>query len=104
MGLAFPKGVTAKARIAKVRAARQSVDRRENVKVRVRSGGRCEMVIDHRCGNRAVHVHHLLSGIGTRARGSSCLAENKLHLCESHHAEIHAHVLRPDGPRYRRVR
>ena len=77
-------------------------DRKESAKVKKRSGGRCEAVVDDRtpfgrCGRRAVHVHHLLSGIGVRARGRSRLAEHKLHVCDRCHADIHGHVLRRVG-------
>lgn len=107
------------------RKARAALDTAQNEKVLVRSGGRCEVDFiggvsavaetiwfaqtgEHprnRCIRRAVHVHHRLSGIGTRARGASALAENKLHVCEKCHSEIHAHVLVPDGASFfRRLR
>ena len=86
------------------RKALKSADLHENTKVKARSGGRCEMVDGVRCTYQAAHVHHLLGGIGVRGRGESRLAANKLHLCERCHSEIHAHILVPDGPRWRRVR
>ena len=84
IGVRFPKGPTHRKRINAVRRARKSIDLSENEKVRERSGGRCE-----RCGRRAVHVHHLMSGIGVRGRGASALAENKLHLCVECHQRAH---------------
>lgn len=119
--LPHAKGVTAKARIAKVRSARQSVDRRESAKVKVRSGGRCEVIEAHpnswsqlsfslkRCQRAAIHVHHLLSGRGVRARGASALQDNKLAVCGLCHADIHdRRLVRADDtngkPTYRRVK
>lgn len=97
------------------RTARKSADDAENTKVKARSGGRCEVYVKKfpdfregllvwwRCPRRAVHVHHLMGGIGVRGRGASAKASNKLHLCETCHREIHAHVLVPDGPHFRRL-
>lgn len=84
-------------------------DLSENAKVKARSGGRCEMTMRgsfgvYCCQRRAVHVHHLIGGIGVRGRGDSAKAENKLHLCDRCHSDIHAHVLVPDGKQFRRVK
>ena len=58
-----------------------------------------------RCARRAVHVHHLMGGIGVRGIGDSALAVNKVHACASCHKAIHAHVLLPlGGVRFQRVR
>src|SRR3990167_2409825 len=91
--LLHPKGVTAKARIAKVRSARQSVDRRESAKVKARSEGWCEVMRlgpfgDYRCVLKANQVHHMLGGIGTRGRNRSALAEHKQHVCDTCHQLI----------------
>ena len=115
--LPYAKGVTAKARIAKVRSARQSVDRRESAKVKARSGGICELQSVDQCGvvpclDLAVHVHHLMGGHGVRGRSESARSERKLHVCARHHREIHGGTLQriPQWPlplwtdRYRRVR
>jgi len=88
-------------------------DAQESDKVRVRSGGRCEMPIhvkdlkppirEHvrhevllacldntvaRCTERATEVHHLIGGIGRRGRGDSALAKHKVHLCKAHHDDV----------------
>lgn len=79
------------------RASVRNEDRAENQLVKARSGGQCELIVGRaRCGRRAAHVHHLISGIGRRnlAPGSICHTA-KLHLCECCHAEIHGHVLVP---------
>ena len=90
---------------------RVSIDDKESDKVKARSGGQCEVrwfgatgQVEYRCQRRAVHVHHMLGGIGVRGRGASALAENKVHACDKCHADIHAHVLVPvNGRLYRRV-
>jgi|SRR3990167_736806 len=60
------------------------IDREESRDVVSRSGGRCEVVIvgDGRCRRRALSVHHMIGGSGTRARGLSVLAAHKLHVCD----------------------
>lgn len=98
MGLAFPKPRPQKLQKADRTAQRVSRDEAESKKVRVRSGGRCEMWVKSlrelaRCKRRAVHVHHLLGGIGVRGRGDSAEASRKLHLCNSCHSDLHSHVL-----------
>jgi hypothetical protein len=106
-----------------IRRQREVNDDRESDKVKARSKGQCEVYelegIEGerykrkavRCKRRAVHVHHMLGGNGTRARGKSALAIHKQHLCNQCHSDIHAHVLRRFGqvePRftdeYERVR
>jgi hypothetical protein len=92
---------------ADVRKKRESLDDKESDKVKVRSKGQCEVVELHpeskyramavRCKRRAVHVHHMLSGNGVRARGKSALAEHKQHLCDQCHSDIHGKVLRRFG-------
>lgn len=112
MGLAFPKPRPSSLDRKDRKAARQRVDRAENVKVKARSGGVCEVRwfgatgrVEYRCQRRAIHVHHKLSGVGVRGRGASALAANKLHLCDRCHSDIHAHVLLPHvTDTYRRVR
>lgn len=110
----FPKPRPAALERQDRRKALKKADVSENDKVRARSGGRCEMVVDSgailgvgvlsHCRRRAIHIHHRLSGIGVRGRGKSALAENKFHLCQTCHSEIHAHILVPDGDYFRRVK
>lgn len=81
------------------------IDRDENLIVKLRSQGQCEVVyvaanvirhkLEWRCAHRGAHIHHLISGIGRRNRGISILAEHKLHVCAECHMEIHGHVLKP---------
>lgn len=105
--------------------------RTEHAKVKARSTGQCEIRLalaadelleryagyalraHRRCARRAVHIHHLISGIGRRNVGKSIEAAHKLHVCELHHEEIHGHVLKPTDEatrydaatvRYERVR
>ena len=107
----LPKGPTRAAlKMARDRL-RETLDRAESAKVRVRSGGQCEVwVTDQRCRHRASEVHHLLGGIGRRGRGESCLARCKLHVCRTCHRLITSHRLQRIGSamphwadRYRRV-
>lgn len=102
----FPKPRPAKLERQDRRRARQSADEAENVKVRARSRGYCELMTSAkwRCNRPARHIHHKIGGWGKRARGVSILAVNKLHLCPGCHADVHAHVLVPDGAYFRRVR
>lgn len=110
MSLSFPKPRPTKLEKADRVKLREALDRAENDKVKVRSGGRCEAYIStpttivQRCAKRAFYVHHRLGGIGVRGRGQSALAENKLHLCNVCHSDIHAHVLVPDGEHFRRLK
>ena len=107
---AVPKPRPAKLERQDKRTARKSLDESENRKVKARSGGRCEARILAsatlwlRCQKPARHVHHRIGGWGKRARGTSALAANKLHVCELCHSDIHAHVLVPEGDYFRRVR
>lgn len=89
------------------RKALEARDKRESDKVKIRSGGGCEVVVVNgtRCHSRAAHVHHLISGIGVRGVGTSALARHKVHCCVACHTAIHAHVLLPlGGVRFQRVR
>jgi hypothetical protein len=102
---------------AKRLTTRAATDEQESDKVKARSKGQCEVIEAipnawskksftlKRCPKRALHVHHLLGGIGVRGRGKSALADNKLHLCPDCHSDIHAHVLvkfSEDGREWRR--
>jgi hypothetical protein len=114
----FKEDITpAKLEKAKRTARRVATDDEESDKVKARSKGQCEVIealrndwapksfTMKRCPKRALHVHHLLGGIGVRGRGKSALAENKLHLCPDCHSDIHAHVLvkfSEDGKEWRR--
>lgn len=66
------------------------LDDRESVKVRARSGGRCEIDVvgEGRCFRRADHVHHMIGGWKRRARGESALAIRKQHACAPCHLDI----------------
>ena len=90
----FPKGPTGKELKSEKQRELARGEDRENVKVKERSGGRCEHVygVGLRCPAPAVHIHHILKGLGVRGRGPSALAENKLHLCFIHHIREHGHV------------
>lgn len=96
--------VPAKQAKAQRTAARLATDDEESDKVKVRSGGRCEVVWHWRrarrvmrCDKRAVHVHHMIGGWGKRARGKSILAEHKQHVCAECHENIGGHLLRRIG-------
>jgi hypothetical protein len=85
------------------RKTRQTGDERENVKVKARSGGQCEVFWELktqavRCTNRAVPgVHHMIGGWGRRARGESIKAERKQDVCQRCHDLITSHRLRRIG-------
>ena len=111
-----------------------TTDRKEQAKVKARSGGRCEMIemvsveswpaeiaegmaptrkLRFRCIRRASENHHLIGGIGRRNKGRSIMAEHRLHCCDRCHQDITHKVLIPvDGTkkecaatvRYERVR
>lgn len=68
--------------------AREAADERENVKVRARSGGRCEVKSPDRCERIANQIHHMIGGSGNRARGKSLLAKHKQHVCGTCHPLI----------------
>ena len=88
------------------RKAIEARDRRESAKVKVRSGGQCEVRTGAvRCTHRAAHIHHLLGGFGVRGLGDSALPKNKAHVCVDCHKAIHAHVLVPlGGVRFQRIK
>lgn len=101
-GYLYAKGRPAALLRQDVKHARASLDEQESAKVRIRSQGRCEVweqlelkrgAIAVRCKRRAVHVHHLLPGNGTRARGESAKSIRKLHTCTDCHSAIHNKVL-----------
>ncbi|MDA2953623.1 MAG: hypothetical protein O2976_03290 [Actinomycetota bacterium] len=84
--LAFPKPVPLMLERQQRRACHEAHERRENAKVRTRSGGRCEVVLgEARCRKAGREVHHLLGGHGRRGRGASALASHKVHTCVEHH-------------------
>lgn len=94
-GFAYPKPTPQTEIRRQRRMALCLTDRAEHAKVKARSGGRCEAVIaGERCRERAVHDHHLKSGWGVRNVGDSILAANRVHLCVTHHQQIHAKLLR----------
>ena len=115
MGLKFPKPRPAALDRADRRKALKAADEAENKKVRARSGGQCDVVIERyaephdsdpfnrwcltfsRCGRRATQVHHMIGGWGKRARGNSKLAEHKQYCCNTCHKEITGHVLKRVG-------
>lgn len=70
---------------------KESFDAAESARVKVRSGGRCEVIgiRGGRCPHRASEVHHLLGGSGRRAVGESAKAENKLHVCAGFDGSCH---------------
>lgn len=80
-------------------AKRAALDEHENKEVRIRSEGRCEVIVDggrlaeKRCRRRAFHIHHMVSGWGRRARGPSLLAQHKQHVCAQCHDLITRHLL-----------
>ena len=75
-----------------------SEDRAERKKCRLRSGGRCEVILvthkseesaieQKRCKRKATTNHHLLGGIGRRNIGASILAAHRIDMCgECHNA------------------
>ena len=87
--LAFPKPVPQMIERQARRACQKAREHRENVVVRKRSGGRCEVVLGGmRCRKAGREVHHLLGGHGRRGRGASALATHKVHTCVEHHRLI----------------
>ena len=107
--LPFPKGRPRALDKAVRRKALEAFDTRESAKVKLRSGGLCEVqeeFRDHwtRCGRHATDVHHLMGGIGVRGVGDSALAVNKVRVCRVCHRLIHNHILRSlGGVRFERV-
>ena len=93
-GLKFPKGASPKAHRKTVLRSRHKIDEIGSDEVRARSGGRCEIVIDHvRCPRKATQVHHMLKGRGQRGRGQSALALYKQHACVFCHSRIELRVV-----------
>ena len=96
-GLRHPKPPATTDRAAR-KGAQRAKDRRESEKVRVRSGGRCEVFVSSgywrfdchpgRCYRRAVHVHHMLSGHGNRLSAKGVEAKRKQHVCDTCHQDI----------------
>lgn len=105
------KGIPLAAQKAERLRKRQTIDERESEKVKARSGGRCEVVVDgRRCSRRAFEVHHLLGGHGVRGRGLSAKAAAKQHCCQVCHSAITSHRIQRIGSavphytdRYRKV-
>jgi len=104
-GLRFPKPRPAALERQDRRRERTTRDEAENMSVRARSGGRCEVTEDllssdlppRRCRRRAWHIHHMIGGWGRRARGPSILAEHKQHVCAECHEAITRHILQRVG-------
>ena len=96
--LAFPKPEPWFLQHQEKKATRSLLEIKENLKVRLRSGGQCEVIIKgQRCQRRAFTIHHMLSGWGVRGRGASALANHKQHVCDGprgHHRLITGHVLK----------
>ena len=87
--LAFPKPVPQFVERQQRRACQQARERGENVTVKKRSGGRCEVVLgETRCRRPGREIHHLLGGHGQRGRRDSVLATHKVHTCVAHHRLI----------------
>jgi len=99
----YGKGKPLRTQIDEAKEAWQKVDERESRKVRKRSGGRCEVVIEGvRCQRRAFEVHHHIGGFGARGRGESALSHNKSHTCRDCHHRITCKTLvHISGNRYR---
>ena len=103
MGLMFPKPRPCKLEKADRLKVRVSIDDRGSDQAKARSGGRCEVwvevnrKVEWRCKRRAVHIHHMLGGIGVRGRGESAKAIRKQHVCSDCHSDIGAHVLVRQG-------
>jgi hypothetical protein len=96
--IGFPKPRPARLEREDRKKTRVTADETESKKVKLRSGGRCEVVVqgEGRCRRRAHSVHHMIGGIGVRGRGVSALAERKQHVCDGptgHHGLITDHVL-----------
>ena len=82
-----------------------AIDREQRAICRVRSGGKCEVLVVlpwgpvTRCGRRATENHHLKFGIGRRNRGVSILAAHRIDVCQPCHEEITGKVLVPCVPK-----
>lgn len=95
------------------RQAKADLDKRDRIergKCRVRSGGRCEVLLAWnyensygdkpitRCPRRASQNHHLIGGSGRRNKGRSILAAHRIDTCDRCHSDITGNVLVPvDG-------
>lgn len=91
---AFPKGKPHAAVIGKAKSERETRDRKESEKVKLRSLGQCEVIVKgSRCRRRAFEVHHHEGGNGRRGRGTSALAQNKTHMCNQCHRRFNAKEL-----------
>ena len=104
-GLMFPKARPKLLDQRDRKVVLAALDRVEIMKVKQRSGGRCEVLEllcgwthQRRCPRRASQVHHLKAGIGRRNRGDSILSTHRLHTCDRCHLEITGRVLQPIGP------
>jgi hypothetical protein len=98
--LAFPKTRPRALEKADKDKAVAAMDKAENVKAKKRAKGTCEVRIvgvtaPWRCIRKDTQTHHLLGGIGRRNKGKSILADYKLRVCDLHHKEITANILRP---------
>ena len=94
-GLQFPKGTPPKVDKATRRRAFIARDRRGSRQAKLRSGGRCEVVIDLvRCPRAGRHVHHMIKGRGKRGHGISALAERKQFACPQCHELIERHKVK----------
>ncbi len=82
-------------------------DTAERKKCHVRSGKRCECIeviskpeasaiVRKRCKGKAVHNHHLISGVGKRNVGISILSEHRIDLCQKCHQDVEGGILRPE--------
>lgn len=105
--LAFPKPKPHVLVKREKKAQRNTEDTKQREACHRRSGGRCEMVeviakpeasaqIRKRCKGKAVHNHHLISGVGKRNVGISILGDHRLDLCQKCHQDIEAGLLRPE--------
>jgi hypothetical protein len=94
-----PKALEKEAKVKKLKKSEE-----ENVEVKDRSKGQCEIVwfgkkarIAKRCEKRASQIHHMYGGSGVRARGKSILAKHKQHACEQCHDWITRKILKRIG-------
>lgn len=104
MSIAFPKPQPRLLEKRKRKSAKESQNRAERKLCRLRSGGRCEVIIvthkpeqsaliQKRCTRAANQNHHLLGGVGRRNIGASILAQHRIDTCRSCHEEITHEVL-----------
>jgi hypothetical protein len=95
-----PKAIEKAERATKLKKS----DAEENVEVKERSKGQCEIRwfgkkarVIKRCEKRATQIHHMYGGSGVRARGKSALAKHKQHACDQCHTWITSKILRRVG-------